>query len=174
MDPYDPHLDLRGLNLKGGERTERSFEVDIAPIHLAGQAYQVVPKPDGVTARVDRVSGGFLVTVYVAATIYGACMRCLKEVVLELEAEQQEFAPSTQDSWEEGDVSAFIDDLVVDVPALAREALVLAMPDKVLCSSTCAGICPVCGRDLNAGTCSCEVRTLDPRLEKLREFKGNG
>ena len=173
MDPNDPHLDLRGLNLKGGQHAERSFEVDLPPIHLAGQTYQVVPKPDGVVVRVDRINGGFLVTVRVAAGIYGVCMRCLKEVVLDMETEQQEFAPSTQEPWGEGDVSAFIADLVVDVPALAREALVLALPDKILCSPTCRGLCPQCGQDLSAGTCSCEVRSLDPRLEKLREFRPN-
>lgn len=171
MDPYDSRLDLRELSLKGGQRAERSFEVDLDSVELGGQTYQVVPKPEGVVVRVDRAAGGFLVTVRVAATVYGSCMRCLKEVVLDIEAEQQEFAPTTQDRWEEADVSPYIDDLVVDVPALAREALVLALPVKILCRPECEGLCPICGEDRNVVGCKCEVRSVDPRLEKLREFR---
>ncbi len=171
MDLYDSRLDLRELNLKGAEHAERRFDVDLEPVELGGQTYQVVPKPEGVVLRVDRAIGGFLVTVRVAATVYGSCMRCLKEVVLDIEAEQQEFAPTTQERWEDADVSPYIDDLVVDVPALAREALVLALPVKILCRPDCEGLCPVCGEDRNVVSCGCEVHSLDPRLEKLREFR---
>lgn len=171
MDPYDSRFVLRELNLKGGEQAERSFDLDLQPVELGGLTYQVVPKPEGVVVRVNRAAGGFVVTVRVAATVYGSCMRCLKEVVLDVEAEQQEFTPTTQEQWSEADVSPYVKDLVVDVTALAREALVLALPAKILCRPDCEGLCPVCGEDRNVVSCDCEVRSVDPRLEKLREFR---
>ena len=66
-------------------------------------------------------------------------------------AEQQEFAPTAKDGWEETELSEFIKDLVVDVDGLAREALVLALPAQVVCSETCKGLCAHCGADLNQG-----------------------
>ena len=82
--------------------------------------------PDGVHVAVDRVAGGYLVNVDLDAKVYGPCARCLGEAVLEVHAEQQEFAPTAKDGWEETETSEFIEDLVVDVDGLAREALVLA------------------------------------------------
>ena len=78
---------------------------------------------------VERVAGGFLVDV----SAEGSGLRTLRPLperggTLEVEAEQQEFAPTAKDGWEESDLSAFIEDLVVDVAGIAREALVLALP----------------------------------------------
>jgi uncharacterized protein len=38
-----------------------------------------------------------------------------------------------------------------------REELALAIPAFPLCREDCAGLCPGCGADLNAGPCGCTV-----------------
>jgi uncharacterized protein len=48
-----------------------------------------------------------------------------------------------------------------------REAMMLAMPMKPLCSEDCRGICPTCGKDLNIGECRCGQGSMDPRWEGL-------
>lgn len=136
---------------------------------LGGITYQVL-LPEGVTVVVDRVAGGFLVGVSAKARIYGPCARCLTETVVETHAEQQEFAPTARDGWEGSDLSAFIDDLVVDVSGVTREAVVLSLPEQLVCSPGCKGLCPRCGRDLNQGECSCEPAEGDERWQKLSEL----
>ena len=37
----------------------------------------------------------------------------------------------------------------LDVGAWARDQLALALPDQILCRPDCAGLCPVCGKNLN-------------------------
>ena len=37
----------------------------------------------------------------------------------------------------------------LDVSAWARDAVALALPDKILCRPDCAGLCPECGKNLN-------------------------
>ncbi len=98
----------------------------MAPIVLGGVRYEVLV-PRGVAVAVDRVAGGFLVDVSLDAKVYGPCARCLSEVALDAEAEQQEFAPTAKDGWEESDLSAFVEDMVVDVAGIAREAVVLRL-----------------------------------------------
>ena len=44
----------------------------------------------------------------------------------------------------------------VDVTPELREALLLRLAPHPLCMPECAGLCPRCGRDLNAGPCQCE------------------
>jgi uncharacterized protein len=162
-------LSLADLALRGGERYQRTFPLDVDPILLGGVSYHVLV-PGGVRVTVDRVTGGYLVGVALDARMYGPCARCLDEAVLEVHAEQQEFAPTAKDGWEETDTSDFISDLVVDLDGLAREALVLALPAQVVCSEGCRGLCSQCGRDLNKGACSCAVGEIDDRWSRLKDL----
>jgi uncharacterized protein len=162
-------LDLGDLSLRGGERHERTYSLDIAPVVLGGVSYDVLV-PEGVTVTVARVTGGFLIDVSLEAKVYGPCARCLREATLKVLAEQQEFAPTAKDGWEESDLSAFVDEMVVDVAGIAREALVLALPAQVLCSQACKGLCPQCGRDLNNDTCDCGSIGVDERWSKLKDL----
>jgi uncharacterized protein len=60
----------------------------------------------------------------------------------------------------------------LDLSAWARDALALALPDQILCREDCAGLCPVCGADLNVDPHEHEEEVVDPRwaaLEELRE-----
>jgi uncharacterized protein len=148
-------LDLDELCLRGGDRHQSVHAVDLAPIALGGAEYRVL-LPHGAEISVDRVAGGYLVNVSTDAKVYGPCARCLSDANVEVRAEEQEFAPTAGGTWDEADVSPFIEDLVVDVEGIAREAVVLALPDRVLCCPTCKGLCARCGRDLNMGDCGCE------------------
>jgi uncharacterized protein len=124
--------------------------------------------PGGVTVTVDRVAGGYLAGVTLDAKIYGPCARCLAEAVLQVHAEQQEFASTAKDGWQETEASEFIRELMLDVDGLAREALILALPTQVVCSDTCNGLCSHCGTDLNKGTCGCSDEAIDERWSRLR------
>lgn len=162
------HLDLRELDLQKGERSEWHVPVEIGPLTLGGLRYDTLIEGDEAVASVARVGGGFLVTIRIAARLHGPCFRCLREVALSLEAEEEEFVPQDPAKWTAEDVSPFIDDLVVDVAGISREALVLALPTKLLCREDCAGLCAQCGRDLNEGQCACALDTVDPRWDTLK------
>jgi uncharacterized protein len=142
----------------------------MTPLLLGGVSYQVLV-PENVGVVVDRVAGGFLIEVSLRARVYGPCARCLKEAIMEVETRQQEFVPTAQDGWEESALSAFVDDLVVDIDGVAREALMLSLPGQMLCSEACKGLCPQCGQDLNQGVCNCGERETDERWNKLRDLK---
>jgi uncharacterized metal-binding protein YceD (DUF177 family) len=60
----------------------------------------------------------------------------------------------------------------IDLAPLTREALLLNLPLAPLCREDCAGLCPRCGADLNAGPCGCGSDERDPRwaiLDVLKE-----
>jgi uncharacterized protein len=48
---------------------------------------------------------------------------------------------------------------------------VLALPDQILCRSDCAGLCAVCGRDLNVEPHEHADGEPDPRWAALAELK---
>jgi len=67
------------------------------------------------------------------------------------------------------DLSIF-DGEAIDIDELVTEELLLAVPDHVLCSENCKGICPVCGVDRNSVTCDCQTAEIDPRWAGLKEL----
>ena len=58
----------------------------------------------------------------------------------------------------------------IDLREVVLEQLNLTFPFKPLCSETCQGICPVCGKNIDSGDCSCVTKDSDSRLEKLKIF----
>jgi uncharacterized protein len=58
----------------------------------------------------------------------------------------------------------------IDLKEVVLEQLNLTFPVKPLCSEACQGICPVCGKNINNGDCSCVTKASDSRLEKLKIF----
>ena len=71
--------------------------------------------------------------------------------------------------------SPYVEDDKVDLSAWARDAIALELPDKILCKPDCAGLCAVCGRDLNVEPHTHEETVSDARwaaLQSLRETYG--
>lgn len=163
-------LDLRELPLSQGQRIRRTFDVPLAAVVLGGETYQVVMGPGGVEVEVERVSGGFLLNVAFSASVYGPCFRCLREVKVDVSPEQKEFIPLKTQEWSPEDISPFVKDLVVDVAGLAREALILDLPLKILCSEDCPGLCPTCGKRAHEGACEDAEERVDPRWAKLKDL----
>ena len=149
-------LNLEDLGLRGGHRYVATYPLEVSPLTIGG-ALHVVIVPEGVTVAVERIAGGYLVDLEADVTVCGPCSRCLAEVCTCVRAEQQEFVTTAAQGWRESDSesSPFVDGVVVDLVGLSREAIVLATPDRMICSEECKGLCPVCGTDLNQGECSC-------------------
>ena len=62
----------------------------------------------------------------------------------------------------------------IDLSEAVRQYMLLAVPMKPLCRPDCAGLCPSCGRDLNAGLCECPRGDVDPRLAPLTGWFKDG
>ncbi len=59
---------------------------------------------------------------------------------------------------------------ILDPTEAVRQYALLAIPMKPLCSANCAGLCPICGQNLNGGSCNCPPQEVDPRWSKLKEL----
>src|SRR5579862_2418379 len=51
-----------------------------------------------------------------------------------------------------------------------REQVLLAVPLKAICREDCKGLCPHCGKNLNQGSCSCNVTLEEPRWAALKDI----
>jgi uncharacterized protein len=166
-------FDVSDLRKRAGTRVTR--KVTVAPDALADIADVSVVKP--LEAEIEAWSTGEGVVVKVAAIGEAElqCSRCLESYRMPVNlVVEQEFRDDVRnddaDEDDEDDALPFPADGLIDIAELVREAFLLEMPMKPLCSPDCRGLCPVCGQNLNRGTCNCSTDTFDPRLAKLRDL----
>lgn len=58
----------------------------------------------------------------------------------------------------------------LDIDPYVFEEVMLNIPIKALCSESCKGICPSCGKNLNLEACRCEKADTTALGEKLKSF----
>ena len=163
-------FDLAPLNLRAGEGRRLDLEVPIAPFELGGDRYDITPSPVPVRLDLSRMShGGWSLRLRFAAQVHGPCMRCLEgaEPVIAVDAREVD----QPGGGEELDSPYVSDAAALDLRGWTRDALLLALPDQVVCRGDCAGLCPTCGASLNADPAHAHEREPDPRWAKLRELR---
>ena len=161
---------LRSVRLRPGEQFRDAKEVELEPLELAGQRYLPVPDRLDAELTVSRASTGTVFELRFAARVHGPCFRCLTDAVLELPISAREYQATSPGDSEELTTPYVVDDRL-QLSDWARDALVLALPDKILCRPDCAGLCPVCGRDLNREPHEHAEETSDPRWAALAELR---
>jgi DUF177 domain-containing protein len=143
------HLDLGRLRIRSGEQFRDTRAVRLEPFTLGGQRYEPVPEEPDADLVVTRTSSGLLFELMLAARLQGPCFRCLEDAGLEIPLRAREYH-ATSPAGSEDLVSQYVADDRLDLSGWARDTLALALPAKILCREDCAGLCPVCGKDLNA------------------------
>jgi uncharacterized protein len=170
MAPRTDSFDLGRLRLTSGEGRRLQLEVALDPLQFGGEPY--VPAPAAVEATLDisrTTHNGYALRLRFGTSLDGPCMRCL-------EPARPAIAVDAREVDQPGDVeelrSPYVEDEVLDLHGWARDALALALPAQLLCREDCAGLCPICGTDLNtAGSEHAHERAPDPRWAKLGEIR---
>jgi uncharacterized protein len=53
---------------------------------------------------------------------------------------------------------------------VVRQMILLAIPDNPVCRDDCKGLCPGCGRNLNAEACACTDKKPSGGLARLGDL----
>ncbi len=91
------------------------------------------------------------------------CRRCL--VPLE-GTDHSPFDEVYQDEPRDADINPIVGDIIDLAPAI-RDHIALDISDDRVCRADCAGICSVCGADLNETSCNCDTAVRDERWAAL-------
>jgi len=164
-------FNLRQLKLRPGEEHRDEIQLDLEPFELGGERY--LPVPDTVPAElaVTKATTGTVFRLGFTTRLHGPCYRCLEDAVLEVPIAAREYQATDPEGSDELR-NPYLDADNLDLALWARDAVALALPDKILCRADCAGLCPVCGKDLNEEPHTHDEATTDSRwsaLESLRE-----
>jgi len=140
-------FDLAALGLTPGEGRRLDLVVGLDPLDFGGETYA----PEAlVPARLEvskMTGGGYALRLAFAVVLSGPCQRCLEAATPRVEVDAREVdQPGGGDELS----SPYVQGGDLEVRAWARDALALALPSQILCREDCAGLCPICGADLNA------------------------
>jgi len=152
LEPSEIDLNDENVKLKTGVRVEGKIKKGIVQVDVEGR----------ITTDVEM-----------------ECVRCLQPVKKSIDAlfnaafvtaENYTQAKEAQLQAQDLEVSIFEGD-EIDLKELAREQILLELPEQVFCREDCKGLCQKCGANRNLIDCNCEEKEVDPRWQGLRELK---
>jgi|SRR5215204_5186022 len=163
-------FDLRSIRVRSGEEHREAIELQLSPLEYGGQRYVPVPEVVPAELAIARASTGTVFGLRFRTQLHGPCYRCLEDAVLDVGVNAREYQ-ATNPGDEEELRTPYLEDSKLDVQAWARDAIALDLPEQILCRPDCAGLCPVCGKDLNLEPHTHDEDTTDPRWEALAKLR---
>ena len=167
LDPRDPLvIDTRELARRPGQL--RSLDL-VAPAPV-GFGLDVVSVPLGsdlqLDLRLESVVEGVLVSGSCRAQANGECVRCLDPVSFSVDLPIQELFAYPDTAAAEAEEIERLEDDLIDLGPMLRDAVVLALPLQPLCRDDCPGLCATCGARLDDPEHHHEA--VDPRWADLQ------
>jgi uncharacterized protein len=164
--------------LRAAPGTEQRYPVELPAVPIADDLRLAAPIEGEV--RLSHTGRSILARAQLTTAIEGTCSRCLRPVVEPIDVRLEEVAvPSIDidsglpvDDSTEPEALRLDEHHELDLDQPVRDAIALAEPITLLCRPNCAGLCLVCGTDLNtAGQHSHPDEGIDPRLAPLAQWR---
>lgn len=159
------------VNLKdifaGGSPITIDYQMDLSEEEAPGGGFPF-PEPVHITGRIENRAGVVLLHAHVEAARNARCDRCLLPVVKPMDVSLENVLV-TESQGDDSDEILVCSEQMLDMDALVKTNLMLALPMKELCREDCKGLCPRCGKNLNEGPCACKPEG-HPAFQKLREM----
>jgi len=168
MAPRTDIFNVGQLGLSSGEGRSIELEVPVDGFEFGGQRYDVSGGEVHARLDVSHTVSGYAFRLRFEAALEGPCVRCLETADQGVEVDAREI---DQPGGGEELSSPYFDEGQLDMRAWARDALALALPTQIVCREDCAGLCAVCGENLNRSPDHAHEREPDPRWAALRELK---
>jgi len=161
--------------LKDGIGATRSYEVHEPDAVVADDGSRGLVEG---TLSLLRTKSGILAKAALRLHYPDVCSRCLTPIKVPLELQIEEEYQPTVDVLtgtpgpppEDPSVLLIDEHHVLDLTEAVRQYRVLAAPMQPLCRPDCAGLCPVCGQNLNESPCACPRDEYDPQWSALAKL----
>ncbi|MCD8199488.1 MAG: DUF177 domain-containing protein [Coriobacteriaceae bacterium] len=139
--------------------------LDCTDFEFAGDDFAT---PDGIAydLQLSNTEDAILLRGTVKARLDGRCHRCLEPTSLEVEGEVEGYflmgATEAPEDMEEDEFSVVDESGIIDITDNIMAGLVHEIPQTILCTPDCKGLCPGCGANLNTEPCTCPTDEVDP------------
>ncbi len=164
-------VDFRQVKPEGSEfaYSELSEELELL---VEGVEF---PEPIEVEISVNKTGDELIFQGKAATKVEAECSRCLDNFETEVKSRLQfviQLLEISQPQDSDDDDYVILPKTIqdYDIGPRVREAILLELPLKPLCSETCLGLCPMCGVNLNESECDCTPDKADERWDLLKQL----
>ena len=146
-----------------------------ADLPLWRDAGLVLDEPLTADLEARSVGEGILVRGEMSTRVAAECRRCLTPVHVDLR-QPVDLLYEPLSPEDELDLSGEVYPLPdrgdeLDLAPALREQLILKVPDFVLCTESCRGLCPHCGAELNRTSCGCVGEAKPSAWDALKSIR---
>lgn len=129
-----------------------------------------------VKCRMDKSHNQLVLDCLIDIKAIFECDRCMKSFDKDLTNKFKLIylsEPNLKSGGEENLYYLAPDADKINIREDVNQFALLSVPMKKLCTEECKGLCPVCGKDLNADKCSCKIEDDNPAWDELKKLKIN-
>ena len=133
-------------------------------------AYQ--PLKDGVKVKGTAYNKADIVNLElnISFTFSGICDRCADEFKRDYSFDVSRIVVNRLENEEDDEDYIILgSDNEFNVDEFVYQEIQLFLPQIMLCSDDCKGLCPKCGKNLNREKCDCK-KDVDPRMAALLQL----
>ena len=160
-------LNLREIIGFPGRSAPFDYEPDLSGA-VGGQVLAVGETK--ARGRVKNIAGVLDFQAEADAVLTCHCARCLR--VFDYPVHRTVSATLAENITDPDDENFPLEGDFADLDEVIVTDFLLGIPQRILCSEDCKGLCEGCGSDLNNGPCSCAA-PIDPRLAVLGQLLEN-
>lgn len=164
---YDISDILERTGLEKGFESEKDFD----PVKI-GERMVEFSEPVGINGILRNVGHGILAEGFFKTAAKLECSRCLDDFQQNISGEIEELFVHDRTRYDEEEKEVFFikGGKTVDLEPAVYQLVISEIPFKPLCRKDCAGICQVCGKNLNREPHVCQEESIDIRMSTLRDF----
>lgn len=147
-------------------------EVDRRTFGIHGREVPIHKKQPFDIRLTNNNNKQLMISCETSLELMAPCDRCLEDVIVPVFVSAERQIPLQEGIIvsEGNEENAYLEEQMLDVDRLIYDEILVNWPTKVLCRDDCKGICPVCGQNLNQGSCDCGSQILDPRMARFQDI----
>ena len=159
-------VNLSNIFTRGETEKQLNVEFDFSTENVSYDA--AFEQPVKADLHLKKGNGETFIELTVQATAKCSCARCLKLFEKEFSFSQEFIVTPATLTDPESEIPVNSNN-ILDVKQLVYQELSLEIPNALVCSEDCQGLCQFCGRPKEEN-CGCEDKQVDPRLLVLKQL----
>ncbi len=161
-------LDFTGLFNSAGEDITIDYKLLLDDFEYS--TYKPLTEGVSVKGKAYNKADVCYLDLNIAFNFNGICDRCAEEFKRDYSFSVSKVVVSHLDNNEDDEDYILADENnKLDIDNFVYDEIHLFLPQKMLCSDDCKGLCPKCGKNLNLGKCDCKA-DVDPRMAALLQL----
>ena len=162
-------LDVSPIIKIQGAKIELDEEIGLDSAEFLGESYRF-NEPLKIKGEIYNNGQSLTLNARVTGRIETECARCLEPTEADVDIEIHELLSRAEDTTADDEDIILFDGHEIELDDIVADNFLMNTSGKYLCREDCAGLCPVCGKNLNEGECGCGSEYIDPRWLALKDI----